>query len=377
MRIALISGVFVEYTIGLANALSKHSDIKVTLILPKNYVKRLPQGSWSTLLGNDVDVRLFRYAELGIRVYLQFVFTVYSLVTYVNRLKPDIIHIQESGDERVCCALPFVAGYPIIHTMHDTETHTGSINPFREIRRKLALKYSDKIIVHGEYLKESALSKFNIKADGIRVIPHGEFSVFETWGQKKDVKEEPNSILFFGSIQKYKGLNYLIRAEPLISKEIPQLKIIIAGSVGRAGSFQSYEKLMVNRDRFECHTHFIPNDMVPELFQRASLIVLPYIQASQSGVIPIAYAFKKPVVVTDVGSIPDVVDNGRTGFVVPPKDSEALADATIKLLKDGALRTEMGENGYQKTKDELSWDEIAEKTITVYREMLGTRKGRG
>ena len=88
-------------------------------------------------------------------------------------------------------------------------------------------------------------------------------------------------------------------------------------------------------------------------FERASVVVLPYIEASQSGIIPIAYSFKKPVIVTNVGSIPEVVENGITGYIVPPKNPELLADSIIKILEDNLTRQQMGENAYHKMEMEL------------------------
>lgn len=103
---------------------------------------------------------------------------------------------------------------------------------------------------------------------------------------------------------------------------------------------------------------------------------LPCLEATQSGSLHIACAFKKPVVAKSVGSIPEVVHDGISGFVVPPKDPEALADAIVKLLKDDKLRKEMGENGYKKMKEELSWDKIAEKMIAIYKEVINEYKNK-
>jgi glycosyltransferase involved in cell wall biosynthesis len=134
--------------------------------------------------------------------------------------------------------------------------------------------------------------------------------------------------------------------------------------------------MMINRDNFIVHNYRIPYKEGAELFQRCSVVVLPYIDASQSGVIPTAYGFKKPVVVTNVGSIPEIVDDGVTGFIVPPKNPEALAEAIIKLLKDEKSRKQMGENAYKKLKTDLSWDNIVEKTIEVYKKAIDEfRKG--
>ena len=371
MRIILLTSWFFEYTIELANALSKIDDVNLTLIMPETTRKYLG-SSWAKILNPNINLKLFSYGSVrSARNILMAPFTIYFLIRYINKMKPDVIHIQESPGVFVCLALPFIRRYPIVSTNHDVKPHLGFEKGFksnyREILRKIVTRYSNKIIVHGKYLKNIAIPYLHIKSDDIHVIPHGEFSIFGRWSKKRNVCEEQNTILFFGRIGKYKGLDYLIKAEPLISRVIPRLKIVIAG---RGEFFQECEKMMVNKERFECHIGFIPNEEVPELFQRASVVVLPYIDASQSGVVPIAYAFKKPVVVTNVGSIPEVVDDGKTGFIVLPRDEKALADAIIKLLKDEKLRKEMGENAYKKMKEELSWDKIAEKTIEVYKGVI-------
>ena len=127
-----------------------------------------------------------------------------------------------------------------------------------------------------------------------------------------------------------------------------------------------YEKYFSEDIDYEIINRYVPDENVASYFQRASVVVLPYTEGTQTGIIPIAYAFKKPVVVTNVGSIPEVVEDGVTGFIVPSKDSDALADAIVKILKDDDLRRRMGENAYRKMKEDLSWDRIAEKTQKLY-----------
>ena len=79
------------------------------------------------------------------------------------------------------------------------------------------------------------------------------------------------------------------------------------------------------------------------------------------------------MVVTDVGSLPEVVKDGRTGFIVPPRNSEKLAEMVIKLLQDEELRHTMGQNAFQFAEAELSWDSIAEKTVALYQKALQSR----
>lgn len=248
--------------------------------------------------------------------------------------------------------------------------HPGDWESFLwTLSSQMLKKHSSKLIVHGNELEGQLISE-GILENKIVVIPHGDYSFFTEY--KKDGVKEENAVLFFGRIVEYKGVEYLIKAEPLITKQFPNTKIIIAGR----GDFSKYENLTEHKRNFEIINEFIPDEQVAELFQKSKIVALPYIEASQSGIIPIAYAFKKPVVATNVGSIPEVVDDGKTGFIVPPRDEKALADAIIKLLKDENLRKEMGENAYKKMKEELSWDKIAEKTIEVYKKAINEHKNK-
>ncbi|WP_054847330.1 glycosyltransferase [Methanoculleus chikugoensis] len=136
---------------------------------------------------------------------------------------------------------------------------------------------------------------------------------------------------------------------------------------------------MAGRDTFEVYNYRIPYEEGARLFQQASVVALPYLEASQSGVIPTAYGFRRPVVVTDVGgSLPEVVDDGVTGYVVPPRDPEALAAAIVRLLKDppGACRRMGGERGYAKLKTDMAWSTIARSLLAVYGELASARGGR-
>jgi glycosyltransferase involved in cell wall biosynthesis len=145
---------------------------------------------------------------------------------------------------------------------------------------------------------------------------------------------------------------------------------------GRGDDFSKYERMMVNRERFVVYNERIPDELVAQLFQQASVVVCPYIEASQSGVLAIASAFGKPVVATTVGGIPEMVDDRKTGLLVPPRDARSLADAIVTLLQNHALRQQMGQHALQKSQTELSWANIAEQTMQVYYRALAARKAR-
>lgn len=352
MKVCIIGltgkGGMVHYASQLSNAISKIGGIELYVILPK-----------------DADCGIFNCNITIERVPIirRHPLRFDILLKRLLCLNPDIIHIITRHPWFIpLMPLLTFKKYPLVVTIHDIEPHEGERSFFATILSYLLIRYANKIFVHGEKLRNQLINK-GISKNNIVVIPHGDYSFFTKY--KKDNLEERNIILFFGRIKKYKGLEYLIMAEPLITKEFPDLKIVIAGK----GSFKEYKKIK-EKSNFEIFNEFVPDEMVSELFQKAKVVVLPYIEASQSGVIPIAYAFKKPVVATSVGSIPEIVEEGVTGLIVPPKDHKALAYAVLKLLKDEELRKQMGENAFIKMKADLSWDKIAEKTIRVYKKAI-------
>jgi len=363
MRVALLTPGFIDYTIQLANALTKKGVI-VLLLVPDRQIQEY------NIIEND---RLFVYTYTKPKKINNpaNIFLMYKLLRRIIAFNPEVIHFQ-GGPYLLSIILPLLQRkVSLIMTFHDVKPHLGENKLYKRLNQFIGRRYSDQIFVHGKRLKEQMIEEYNFPSQKIHVIPIGEHNVAPLRKyEKQNVKTEENIILFFGRIWEYKGLEYLIKAEPLITEAVPDAKIIIAGT---GENFSKYENMMVNRDHFIVYNYYIPYKEGFVLFQKCSLVVLPYIEASQSGVVPVVYGFKKPVVVTNVGAIPEIVDDGITGFIVEPRDSHALAEAIIKLLKDKNLRIKMGENGYKKLKRDLSWENIAEKTIQVYKKTITTR----
>ncbi|MFC1969668.1 glycosyltransferase family 4 protein [Chloroflexota bacterium] len=365
MRIVCIGG-FIDYTSQLVHTLRQQET--VMFVIP---VRKTRMAESLAVTGEKVDSYLF--ARGRSRYHPENLLALIDCVRKLKRFKPDVVHMQLGSPVPYSILLPFIKGYPLVGTFHDVRRHLGEESLRVDFLRYWVRKCSDEIIVHGEKLKEQMVKEFNVPAEKVHAIHIGEHEVaqFKKY-ERADLKEDGNLILFFGRIYEYKGLEYLIKAEPLITKEVPDARIIIAGA---GEDFKKYEDMMGNRrDRFIVHNYHIPYKEGAELLQRSSVVVLPYIDASQSGVVPTAYGFKKPVVVTDVGSVPEAVEEGKTGFIVPPRDSEALARAVIRLLRDEKLRRQMGENAYQKLKEDFSWDNIARRTIEVYKKAIEARR---
>jgi len=292
---------------------------------------------------------------------------------HIRAFHPDVVHVQLGGGWTELAILPFLLSYPMVVTFHDVELHPGDESVKARIVRSLFRKRADKIIVHGDFLRSLLAKRFSVPIEKTESIPLGapELEVFKEF-ENSDVLEEGNMLLFFGRILEYKGLEYLIKAEPFISREFPSARVVIAGA---GDDFDKYQQMMVGREgSFIVLNRRISYEEAAQLFQKCSVVVLPYVEASQSGVVPIAYGFRKPVVVTQVGSIPEVVRDNETGLIVQPRDSRALAEAVIRLLRDRDLRREMGEKGHRLLETTLSWEEIGNRTLRVYENAITLRK---
>ena len=353
LRVALVSSNFGEYCIRLANAVSRHAD--VLLVMPDRlaapHVEKLESA-----------VRLFSFKSPRLRQPVRQLLTIRKVFRGIQEFAPDVIHYQ-GFHPWLDLALPLWRRYPLVCTVHDFRPHPGDKlsqkTPFwleMFLRRR-----ANQLIVHSEHVRTLMAQALDGAGGNISLMPHIQI------GQQPSVPMadgQEHLLLFFGRIWEYKGLEYLIRAEPLISARVPDVRIMIAGE---GEDFSRYERLMVHPERFIVHNEFISEQSTAEYFRRASVVVLPYIEASQSGVIPLAYSAGKPVVATNVGGLPEMVEHGRTGYVVNPRDPEQLADALVRLLLDSTMRRQMGVNAKNKIELECSPETIALKTVEVYR----------
>ena len=130
-------------------------------------------------------------------------------------------------------------------------------------------------------------------------------------------------LLFFGFVRKYKGLQVLLEAMPQVRTALPAVQLVVAGEC--YDDTQAYEDFVAQHhlsDHVELRFAYIPEEDIAPLFSAADVVVQPYITATQSGVAQIAYHFERPLIVTDVGGLPEIVPHERAGLVVPPADPE-------------------------------------------------------
>ena len=356
---AFVSFYFGEYCVRLASGIAQDRDTSVLLFLPNNEAK-----PYLHLLSNSVGLRLFDMPRM--RQPFKQVQMLARLVKQIRGFNPDVIHLQLGHLSFNLFALPLLGDYPLVLTVHDALIHPGDVESGKAPQWTYdhACYRARERIVHAPQVKELLLQRLDIPSSTVHVIPYV-FVGDNTVPVEKKVQDEEHLILFFGRIWEYKGLEYLIRAEPLITSKVPQAKIVIAG-VGE--DFDRYHRMMVHPERFIVYNEYVSDEKRVELFSRASVVVLPYIEASQSHIISIAYRCGKPVVATRVGGLPEMVDHGQTGYLVPPRDPNALAEAIVLLMRNEEMRRQFGENGRRKVNVECAPEVVGHKTRLVYRQ---------
>jgi glycosyltransferase involved in cell wall biosynthesis len=168
--------------------------------------------------------------------------------------------------------------------------------------------------------------------------------------------EGKNVILFFGYIRQYKGLMNIIEALPLIRKQINNAHLLVVGEFyDNPQPYLDTIKRLGLGNYITIINKFVANEVVHLYFTAANVVVLPYNEATQSGILSITYGFAKPVVVTDVGGLAELVDDGKSGFIVPPHDVPKLAESVIRYFVENReqnfshnIETKRQENSFNK-----------------------------
>jgi len=182
-----------------------------------------------------------------------------------------------------------------------------------------------------------------------------------------DLPAAAKLVLFFGFIKPYKGVMHLIDAAPLLKARYGDaLQLLVVGDI--YGDAQPYLDRIAEHavdDVLTLVDGFVPDEVVEDYFLAADLVVLPYVSATQSGIVQIAYNYDKPVVTTAVGGLPEVVHEGETGFLVPPADPQALAAAVTRFFDENHAAAFTA--GVTREKVKYSWDRLAEAIESLAR----------
>jgi glycosyltransferase involved in cell wall biosynthesis len=363
----LACDAFLKYTTRLARGMAERG-CDVTLVT-RNH--GLEFGAWDA----DDEMRSYvrsvlgehgRHRELVGRVSdVTAVRPFLELRRQLAEHRPDAIHVQDSAfnDPRLL-AVTRARRRRYALTVHDAAVHPGDVPLGRRrtaIRREL-IRHAGVIFVHSDVIREELLARSGTRAP-VEVVPHGTGTPEAT-----PLPRDP-TMLFFGRLVHYKGLDVLLDALPQVWASVPDARLVVAGE----GQLPVHPLLADGRVEIR-HEH-IPEGDLPGYFRRTRAVVLPYREASQSGVGSQAKMFGRPLVTTAVGGLPELVADG-SGVAVAPEDPASLARALVDVLS----APDVGESMARAAKAGAAaadWPQVAERTIEAYeRHLLGARPRR-
>jgi D-inositol-3-phosphate glycosyltransferase len=315
-----------------------------------------------------------------------------KLIAYATVARPRLFHILwnnrfEVFDRTILMLYYKLLGKRVVLTAHNVnaDKRDGRDSLINRLTLRAQYRLSDHVFVHTEKMKDELVEEFDVASSRVTVIPFGiNNSVPCTALTSKEAKErlgvseQDKTILFFGRITPYKGMEFLVAAFRQVSAILEHCRLVIAGRVDRCDRY--WERIYQNM-RPEMETgqivvrdQFVPDDETEAYFKAADVLVLPYRSIYQSGVLFLAQSFGLPVLAADVGSLTDDIVEGHTGFVFKSEDSADLGrairqyfasdlyqslDSRRKDIRDYAMKRH-------------SWDLVAEKTIGAYAALLQT-----
>ena len=317
----------------------------------------------------------------------------WRLLYYSARAKPKIFHILWNNKFQLFDCTLLMLYYKllrkrIVFTAHNVNAARRDSNDSWLNRLALNAQYdlSDHIFVHTNAMKNQLVADFRVREDKISVIPFGINNTVPktdlTSGEAKrilGISDSDKTLLFFGNIAPYKGLEYLVSALMELLNKDRSYRLIIAG---RPKGSQDYWKQINEgtarggvRDRIIQRIGYIPDDETELFFKAADVLILPYTRVFQSGVLFLGYSFGLPAIVADVATLKQEIIEGQTGFAFKPQDSFDLGSKIDEYFKSDLFsnleNTRLQIKQY--ANDRYSWSKVAEITTAVYSNFLSSR----
>ena len=366
MKICLIGptypfrGGISHYTTLLYRHLKKRHNVTF-ISFKRQYLRLLFPGK------TDIDPSKKQFRENGVIPMIDSVnpFTWFKSARKILNMKPDLIIIPWWVSVwaplfwTITMLIKIFNNSKILFLCHNVVEHESSW--IDKILTKFVLKNGDLFIVHSKEDKHNLVSMFPEAI--VRQNFHPTYDVFNLGDFDPEIIRkrygiDGNIILFFGFIRKYKGLKYLIKALPEVLSKI-NVTLLIIGEFWKDKNehLQLIDSLGI-KEKIIIVDEYVPNEEVGLYFSVADIVVQPYISATGSGIIQIAFGFNKPVIATKVGCLPEVVEDGKTGYLVPPEDSYELAQAILKFFREGNV--EEFRKNIEKENYKFSWDRMVD-----------------
>lgn len=346
-----------HYSAQFCNALAKRYQVSVAIA---DYYKGDLYDEAINLvkIKTNPDLKSFIFDSLHIFQHRRF-------LKEIARIKPDIIHFMDNHPWYIFYAKRLKrAWYKVYVTQHDPTLHSGDSKwlqgKIAVLTNKVLRILADKLIVHGENLKADLIEQYQVNPEKIIVVPHGNYNFF-TRRSGGTVELRENAFLFFGRIVDYKGLDLLLESLEFVKKKVQNFTLIIAWS----WNTDKYKQLLGCYWKYiQLYNKNISDEEVRKYFEMSEFIVLPYKDATGSWVLPVAFAFSKPVIVSDAGELGTCTKSANWGMVLDFLTPQTLAEQIIWMLEHKDEARNLGKNGRKYTEEVLGWEKIV---AAIYR----------
>jgi glycosyltransferase involved in cell wall biosynthesis len=270
-----------------------------------------------------------------------------------------------------------LTGCHVVYTAHNPFPHEPKAGDIRKYCR--IYQRANHIIALTNYTKNKILAHCGISPENISVLPHGDYeALFSLYGRNDELAEKIRQkagnrkiIAFLGHIRPYKGLEVFVDAFGLIKQRTPDSFFLVAGSV-LVGDKKDWEERLTESckpDDLWADIRFVPVEDIKAYLSVIDVLVQPYVSASQSGNTVMAYAAGVPVISTNVGGLAEMTEDGKTGYIITPGDTEAIADALSRCF-EGDNYEKMSHNARRAAVERFNWEKIAGQTAAVYRQAI-------
>ncbi len=285
----------------------------------------------------------------------------------------DVVHFQWLTVQHIDGHL-LPEGRPLVLTAHDVLPREAK--PGQRVAQRRLYGHFDAIVAHSEHGRRRLTDELGVDPARVHVIPHGVFehltvgpapradddeSFLDAAREAAPFETDKPVVLCFGLMRPYKGIDLLLEAW----RGIEDAELWIAGAPRM--DISALRAAAPPGVRFV--PRFIGDDELPAFFRRADLVVLPYREIDQSGVLFTALAFGKPLLLSDVGGFPEIAATGAAR-TFPAGDADALHDALHDLLGDESVRTQLAARARELAHGEYSWNAVARRTIALYEQLL-------
>jgi glycosyltransferase involved in cell wall biosynthesis len=286
-----------------------------------------------------------------------------KLIQILRKIKPDIIHITHFHVWAIFVyLLRPIFKYKIFYGVHDNPFEPKEEPVFlMNFFEKIFVKKADLILTYSNFMKESIKKYVSSKA--IEVLPLGIHDALCPKLEKKfDLNKESLDVLFFGRLESYKGIDTLVRAYEILKKENLKIKLTIAGR----GKIDKHLENKINELGIIFKNYWISNEELCRLIENCDVLVAPYKNATQSGIVSVALAYGVPIIATNVGSFSEYIKDGVNGFLVNVDDNLTLAEKIKVLYQNRWLVVEMAKKA-KEIGELYKWSSIMRKAIELYK----------